>query len=261
MNNQSSFDRTLLIPIGVSVFALIGLCVILFAGRFTALRGSVEVIPTATVFQYALIGTEPVLVTTTLEEMATEAPAGTEFPPFSTATGSSFATPDLTTVPTLVVDRTSTPLTLATNPPATRTPTSASTAPFGSGTFDDLDSRMVYNGGWTRQSGVAGAYQNTLHVSGTLGNSIFFRFIGQELRVFFQAAPSLGTIRLKLDETNYDMNEANNNTQIYEWVLPSVTNGTHSVTITHLSGGSVNLDYIIIPEVPTTPTNTATTTP
>jgi hypothetical protein len=120
---------------------------------------------------------------------------------------------------------------------------------------------MIYNGGWTRQSGVAGAYQNTLHVSGTLGNSIFFRFIGQELRVFFQAAPSLGTIRLKLDETNYDMNEANNNTQIYEWVLPSVNNGTHSVTITHLSGGSVNLDYIIIPEVPTTPTNTATTQP
>jgi hypothetical protein len=54
------------------------------------------------------------------------------------------------------------------------------------------------------------------------------------------------------------MNQANNNTQIYEWVLPSVTNGTHSVTITHLSGGSVNLDYVIIPEVPVTPTNTST---
>ena len=258
MNNQSSFDRTLLIPIGVSVFALIGLCAILVGGRFTALRGSVEVIPTATAFQYALIGTEPVLVTTTPEEFATEAPASTEFPPFTTPIP---VTPNLTIVPTNGIARTNTPITLVTSAPSTRTPTTASTAPFGSGTFDDLDSRMIYNGGWTRQSGVAGAYQNTLHVSGTLGNSIFFRFIGQELRVFFQAAPSLGTIRLKLDETNYDMNEANNNTQIYEWVLPSVNNGTHSVTITHLSGGSVNLDYIIIPEVPTTPTNTATTQP
>lgn len=259
MNNQSSFDRTLLIPIGVSVFALIGLCVILVAGRFTAVRGSVEVIPTATVFQYALIGTEPVLVTTTLEEMATEAPAGTGFPPFTTATGSSFATPNLTTVPTNAVARTNTPINLATNPPATRTPTTASTAPLGAGTFDDLDSRIIYNGSWTTQSGVAGAYQNTLHVSSTLGNSIFFRFIGQQLRIFIQPGSSLGSIRLNLDGTNHDLNESE--AEDPEWVLPSVTNGTHSVTITHLSGGSVNLDYIIIPEVPTTPTNTATTTP
>jgi hypothetical protein len=256
MNNQSSFDRTLLIPIGVSVFALIGLCVILVGGRFTALRGSVEVIPTATAFQYALIGTEPVLVTTTPEEFATEAPASTEFPPFTTPIP---VTPNLTTVPTNAVARTNTPINLATNPPATRTPTTASTAPLGAGTFDDLDARIIYNGSWTTQSGVSGAYQNTLHVSSTLGNSIFFRFIGQQLRIFIQPGSSLGSIRLNLDGTNHDLNESE--AEDPEWVLPSVTNGTHSVTITHLSGGSVNLDYIIIPEVPTTPTNTATTQP
>ena len=263
MNNQSSFDRTLLIPIGVAVFSLIGLCVILVAGRVTALRGNVATVPTATAFQYSLIGTEPVLVTTTLEEFATEPADSTEFPEFTTPTSASISTPiqptpNLTTVPTSLVTRTTTPINLATNLPATRTPITASTAPLGAGTFDDLDSRVIYNGSWTTQSSVPGAYQNTLHVSGTRGNSILFRFIGQELRVFFQAAPSLGTIRLNLDGTNYDMNQANNNTQIYEWVLPSVTNGTHSVTITHLSGGSVNLDYVIIPEVPVTPTNTST---
>ncbi len=117
---------------------------------------------------------------------------------------------------------------------------------------------MVYSGAWTTQSAVSGAHDNSLHVSGTVGNSVFFRFIGQELRVFFQAGPSLGVIRLTLDGTFYDMNESNSSTQIYEWVLPNVTNGTHTVTISHLSGGSVNLDYIIIPEVPTTPTVTPT---
>ena len=260
MNTKPPFDRTLLIPIGVGIFSLIGLCVLLVGGRIISVRGSVEEIPTATSFQYALIGTEPALVTETLETMeisATEPPA---YPPFEleTATQSTFFSP----TPTSGVTRTTTPITLVTNPPPSRTPTTASTAPFGAGTFDDLDYRMVYNGTWTTQSAVpGGVYQNTLHVSGTLGNSVFFRFIGQELRVFFQAGPSLGTIRLNLDGTNYDMNQSNSSTQVYEWVLPSVTNGTHSVTITHLSGGSVNLDYVIIPEVPGTPTSTPTTTP
>jgi hypothetical protein len=258
MNNKPSFDRTLLIPIGVGIFSLIGLCVLLLGGRIVAVRGGVEDIPTATSFQYALIGTEPVLVTETMEEIATEPPA---YPPLEleTPTLSSFFSP----TPTSGITRTTTPISLVTNPPPSRTPTTASTAPLGAGTFDDLDYRMVYNGTWTTQSAVpGGVYQNTLHVSGTLGNSVFFRFIGQELRVFFQAGPSLGTIRLNLDNgPNYDMNESNANTQVYEWVLPSVPNGTHAVTITHLSGGSVNLDYIIIPEVPGTPTSTPTTNP
>jgi hypothetical protein len=117
---------------------------------------------------------------------------------------------------------------------------------------------MIYAGDWIRQLGVSGAYQNSLHVSNTLGSSVFFRFIGQELRVFFQAGPSLGVIQVDLDGKEYEMNEASSSTQVYEWVLPSVANGTHQVTITHLSGGSVNIDYIIVPEVPKTPTVTAT---
>ncbi len=92
----------------------------------------------------------------------------------------------------------------------------------------------------------------------TLGNSIKFLFIGNELRVFFQAGPSLGTIRLTLDTTSYVMNEASSSTQSYEWVLAASNNGTHTVTITHDSGGAVNFDAIIVPVVPTTPTNTAT---
>lgn len=252
MNNQSSFDRALLIPIGVGVFSLIGICVILIAGRITNLRGSVEEVPTATSFQYALIGTEPLVLTVTdagpVEELPTFTPRAT---------------------PILLATRTATQfvpiVTLATVAPTTtpsRTPTTASAAPFGAGTYDDLDQRFVYNGEWIRQSAVTGAFQNTLHISDSLGSAIFFRFIGQELRVFFQAGPSLGVIRLNLDGTNYEMNQSSPSTQVFEWVLPGVSNGTHIVTITHLSGGSVNLDYIIVPEVPATPVPpTITNTP
>ncbi len=91
-----------------------------------------------------------------------------------------------------------------------------------------------------------------------MGNNIRFLFIGNELRVFFQAGPSLGTIRLTLDTTSYVMNEASSSTQSYEWVLAAANTGTHSVTITHDSGGAVNFDAIIVPVVPVTATNTST---
>ena len=267
MNNQPSFDRGLLIPVGIAVFSLIGLCFVLAAGRITALRGSVEEVPTATVFKYALVGTEPAIVTTTLtstgEAIPTEAPAQTEFPTQSVPTSVTLSTPIIlspigtaastSTASTLVAVRTNT-ASPTSAVAATRTPITASTAPLAAGTFDDLDARMIYNGAWTTETAVSGAYQNSLHVSGTIGNSVSFRFIGQEMRVFFQAGPSLGTIRLTLDASFYDMNQSNSSTQIYEWVLPSVPNGTHTVSISHLSGGSVNLDYIIIPQVVPTAT-------
>ena len=279
MDNKPSFDRGLLLPVGVGVFSLIGLCLILIVGRITALRGNVQEIPTATPFKYALVGTEPAITTVTFEPTefvptaATEAPI-TRFTP----TNSSLSTPillspvgtnALSKPPITLLTATRTVATTpvgSTSPVAntitpTRTPTSASTAPLAANTYDDSDYHLIYTGTWTIQPAVPGAYLNTLHVSNTLSNAVTFRFIGQELRVFFQAGPSLGTIRLNLDGTNYDMDESNSTTQTYEWVLPSVTNGTHTVTITHLSGGSVNLDYFIIPEVPVTPTKTPTTRP
>ena len=266
MDKPFSFDRSLLIPIGVAVFSLVGLCGVLAAGRFTAMRGRVEEVPTATPFKYSFIGTEPAIVVPTANESGvapTEPTAILNTPILLSTEGNESAT--LIVLGTAT--RTPTAGQLSTGTPATgtalpsRTPTSASMAPLNPGTYDDLDNRFLYSGNWTTQSAVSGAYQNTLHVSGTVGNSLTFRFIGQELRLFFQAGPSLGTIRLELDGTNYDMNESNSSTQLYEWVLPTVSNGTHTVKITHIDGGSVNLDYIIIPEPPTTPTNTATATP
>ena len=245
MDNQPSFDRGIFIPIGVGIFSLIGICVILLLGRFNAARATVEEIPTATPFKYSLIGTEPALSTVTGDGISTS-----QLPATPSVLSTNTISPN---VPIITL-----PPTIAANTP-TRTPTSASGAPLGAGTYDDMHDRLIYNGNWTTQSGVSGAYQNTLHVSGTLGNSVSFRFIGKELRVFFQAGSSLGTIRLTLDGTVYGRNQAEG-TQIYEWVLPEVASGTHTVTITHLSGGSVNLDSLVIPEIPVTPTNTATPT-
>lgn len=261
MDQPSSFDRSLLLPIGVGVISLIGICVILVLGGRDSNPPVVEEVPTATAFQYAFIGTEPAISTVTGVVVEED-----DFP--TPTTGVLPTVPRLT--PVIQVTNTSPPIiTLPplenTNTP-TRTPTSESAAPFGAGTFDDTDSRFSYTGAWDSLSGVAGAEKGTLHVSSTLANnSVSFRFIGNELRVFFQAAPGLGTIRLTLDGTSYEISQSSSTTEIEEWVLSTTTARTHTVTITHVSGGSVNFDSIVVPVVPTpspntpTPTNTSTT--
>jgi hypothetical protein len=257
MDQKPSFDRSLLLPIGVGIVSLLGICAILVTGRLNATPAAVEELPTATSFEYTFLGTEPAILTVTAggveEEPPTQAPEIPTLPPRNTPV---LITTITTTTPPGII--TLPPLGDTTTP--SRTPTSASTAPFGPGTYDNTDSRFVYNGDWDTQTSVAGAYQNTLQVSGTLGNSITFRFIGNELRVFFQAAPSLGSIRLTLDNNSYDMSEAGSVTEQYEWVISTTNTGTHTVTITHQSGGSVNFDSIIVPVVPATPTNTPTAT-
>jgi len=264
MDQQPSFDRSLLIPIGVAIFSLVGICLILVLGRVAASPAAVENVPTSTPFQYAFIGTEPAISTVTTgevtEELPTEPPLSLETPTFAppdTPVGAASNTPGAFPTNTLSSLITLPPLTTTLTP--SRTPTTAFAAPFVGGTFDDGDNRFVYSGNWSTQTGVSGATGNTLHVSGTVGNSVKFLFIGNELRVFFQAGPSLGTIRLLLDNTtSYVMNEASASTQQYEWVLAASNNGTHTVTLTHESGGSVNFDAIVVPEIPATLTNTPT---
>jgi len=131
------------------------------------------------------------------------------------------------------------------------------------GTYDDTDSHFLYSGNWTSQNNVSGAYQNTLHISNTLNtpnNSVTFGFIGRELRLFYQSGPSLGTIRISIDGAQFDLDQSDNSTQTSEWVSATLDNGTHTVVISHIDGGSVNLDSIIVPEVPTG-TSTPTSSP
>jgi hypothetical protein len=143
----------------------------------------------------------------------------------------------------------------------TRTPTSASGPPLNPGTYDDTDSRLLYTGNWSSQDNVAGAEQNSLHVSTTLGNSVTFRFIGNQIRIFYQPGGSLGQLAILVDGQTPDNSPLNqSNTSARELLIDDLTNGTHTIVLTHLSGGSVNIDQIIIPDVATTPTPTSTAT-
>ena len=251
MDNQPAFDRSLLIPIFISGCSVIGIVVVLLIGRSLSAPAEVPTTPSATRFAYVYLGTEPAITTPLTDETQigpTEEPAFTEGPIVEEPTES---TPVLMT-PTRPGPNTPIVLPSATgNTPASPTATSASGPPLNPGTYDDVDSHFVYNG-WNP----TGSSGNTLHVSVVPGSTISFRFIGRELRLIYQGGSTLGQMRITIDNVSETLDQSSGN----EWVSDSFANGTHTVLITHLSGGSVNLDQVIIPQSSNTPTVTVTPT-
>jgi hypothetical protein len=259
MDNQPAFDRSILIPIFISGFSVIGILVVLLIGRSLSAPAEVPVTPSATRFQYVFLGTEPAITTPLSEETeseSTEPPVVEPAPPTqSTQSTQAAATPTRATAPTLIILGSPTTNPQGTNTPAPPTSTSVSAAPLTRGTYDDVDSSLVYSppGVW-----LANNQGGTLHVSNVPGNTISFLFIGTQLRIRYQAGATLGQMRISVDNVSETLNQSEGNG---EWVWPNpLTNVTHTVLITHSGGGSVNLDQVIILS-PATPTPTATVTP
>ena len=263
MDNQPSFDRGFVIPALIGIFSVIGIISVLLINRYVTSRAIVPITATVTPFKYIFLGTEPAISTEVLPDESAIAPTQNE-PSIPTTEGPVIlitpTNPNTTaTVTTPNSGTTVAPtLTGAANLPPS--PTSASAPPLNPGTYDDIDFRLIYNGNWSNQTNVSGAYQGTLHISTTLttpGNSVTFRFIGQDVRILYQSGASLGVARITLDTTQTLLNQSASSNEL---VLTAATSGTHTVTITHLSGGAVNIDSVIIP-IAGTPTATATATP
>ncbi len=254
MENKPRFDRSLIPPMILGAFSLFGICLVLFILRLSSFRAVTPVENTSTPFQFLLLGTEPGFTTLTPEDE----PTIEEETVAVTPTSKKPASPTKRITATRTADDI---ISLAsptrTSPPtnaAASTPTTASTAPLNPGVYDDTDARIIYNGDWT-QSKVNNV---TLHVSNTLNNSVTIRFIGEQIRIFYQEGPSLGTIRINIDGQEFELNESADVVAQSEWVSLTLINGTHTVTITHVSGGSVNLDAFAVPDPIKTATPTST---
>ena len=256
MDNKTPFDRSLLIPISIGCFSVVGICLVLFAARLSTTRGNVQSAETALPPKYQYLATEPGVVFPTEISSPTESPA-TIAPTFEislpTPTPLAITSPiPSTPASTDIVQPRST---------NTLTPTISPTAQFLNVTYDDNDLRFLYTGNWDSQSGLAGTYQNTLHISNTIGDSVQLSFVGQKIRFSYQAGPSLGQIAIKLDSAQFALDEAAATTVINIWESPVLVLSSHTITITHISGGSVNIDSITVLDLSTpTPTLTPTLT-
>jgi cytoskeletal protein RodZ len=275
MDNQPTLDRGILLPILLGGFSILGIIVVLLIGRSLNSPPPVSASPSATAFQYIYLGTEPAITTPLTEESGipfpTEAPVDATPSAFLSPTSPSslaspaspsVSTPIILTKPnttrtsTSVVQRTSTPIGPATSTATLSTPVSANT-------YDDTDSRLAYSSGWVSQTGVSGAYQGTLHISNANGNNVTFTFTGQEIHLFYQAGPSLGSITITVDGLGGPaISQAQNQTQIKEWEPDNLLAvGTHLIVITHSAGGSINIDSLVVPAPTATPTRTPTPNP
>jgi hypothetical protein len=264
MDNQPIIDRGILIPILISAFSIIGIIVVLIVGRsLNSPAAVVAVSPSATPFEYLYLGTEPG-ITTPLTDETVIAPPTDELtdstPIFRTPTPASVSTPLILTQPN--VTNTSIGPALLTNTPnllTTSTATLSGTA--AANMVDDTDSRLSYQGSWLPQTGVSGAYQGTLRVSSAAGSTVTFSFTGPEIHVFYQAGPSFGSITITIDGVGEPpLSQSESQTANREWSINDLTPGSHTIVITHASGGSVNIDSLLVPTPAGTPTRTPTPT-
>ena len=263
MDNQPSFDRGLIPPALIGIFSVIGICLVLLVYRYNTSSTVVEVTVTQTPFKFIFLGTEPAISTEPSSEESAIATLEEEPPLVFTQ-----PSPNLTQPSPIILSPTTPQITTPTTPnPSLLTPlnptatlASAAPPPLNPGTYDDVYPGLIYSGNWVNQTNVSSAYLNTLHISNTLttpGNSVTFRFIGQEVRVLYQSGASLGVMGITLDTTSSQLDQSDSSNEL---VLTATQSGTHTVTLTHLSGGTVNLDSVIVPSL-ATPTATPTSTP
>ena len=255
MNEQPAFDRSLIPPALIGIFSVFGICLVLMIYRYNTSREVISVTVTNTPFRYIFLGTEPAISTEPTPEVSGTPTLSTNEPqPSPRPTRPTQGTPILLTPGT---PGTGTATNLSTTSIVitasfTTTPTSAAPPPLNPGTYDDRDYRLIYSGWDESQSGTT-----TLHVSQTLANprnTVTFRFIGQQMILIYQPAPGLGMLQIMLDSTQYQLDESTGSGQR---ILTATSSGTHTVIITHVSGGAVNLDSVIIP-LGITPTPTGT---
>lgn len=247
MDKKTSLDLSVLTPILIGVFSVIGICAILLIGRYRETRVPPQMTETKTPFKYLYLGTEPGISTLTPEN--TETPITVDVPnPIET----NMDTLDQNGLPTFAGVQTVAPTFSGAR---TATPTRTSTLSPTDVVYDDTDLRFIYDGDWFSQSNVSGAYQNSLHISFTVGNSTLLTFVGQQVRVSYQAGPSLGRLLINLDGLEIDVDQSDSTTQFKEWQSALLVQGTHTLLLTHSAGGSVNLDSVAVILIPTkTPT-------
>jgi len=242
-------DRSLMIPILIGAFSVAGILLILLVLRVTANRAAPDAIATSTALQFQFLATEPGIVYPTVPPAGspTASPSPTEF---TLVTEGPTATSELITFFTVTAASGGNQ-----NSSASITPTFQ---PIGR-TYDDSDFALNYTGNWIGQSGVSGVYLNTLHLSNAIGDAVQLSFVGQKIRILYQAGPSLGVVAIRFDGIDFVLDQSATETQSGEWESPLLILSSHTLTITHISGGSINIDSIIVVDTATaTPSITST---
>lgn len=134
----------------------------------------------------------------------------------------------------------------------------------GIGTYDDTSSLIAYSGSWVAQT-TTGNYLNTEHYSQLIGDTATLKFDGNSASVIYRTYPTnVGKMNVFIDGTlaaTVDQYAATSTKQ-NKWTSGVLSSGTHTITVSHVTGTYILLDGFIVSGPPTaTPTNTNTPLP
>ena len=235
MQPRPPFDRTLLIPIAISVVSILGIGWLFLTSDLREIFIHPTAVPTAIPFDIGPLETEAASF------FPSATPTQDETLP--TATGTSpeaYPGPPDETLPSTGTLMTEIP------PTPSATPTPDRILPLSAGRrYDDTDPNIAYDRFWTalKNSSTVNEYKGTIHASTGIGNEASFRFTGEGFLLGYQRGRNFGTVKVLIDGQPYSFHE-----QAFDlvWRSPQLSPGDHFVRIIHESGETINLDYIEI---------------
>jgi hypothetical protein len=132
--------------------------------------------------------------------------------------------------------------------------------------LDDTSLALSYSAGWQQSSNRgAGDFQDGVHYATANGASVSLQFTGTGVSVFMPTNSDEGTFQVTIDGVSRGTYAANTSSGYVPRVLVysngSLSNGTHTLTLTKLSGTYLVLDFIQYQSAQTASTPSFTLTP
>jgi hypothetical protein len=246
MDKKPFLDRSLLIPIGIGIFSIVGILIVILAVLIDQPQAEVPAQPTVTPFKFILLATETFASDPALETHTPEGSLPNEPPiPISTVASGfpAFPTQAPSQIPILATNTVQSSIPAPAEVTATMTSSVAGTTVSGfTQKYDNVDQLLLYYGNWVSRTDVANAYQGTLHVSNRVGNDVAFSFVGQQIAIGYLGEPGLGSITISIDDDEFRLNQSGGN----RWLSPEFSSTEHFVILLHEEGDTINLDYVEI---------------
>jgi hypothetical protein len=122
------------------------------------------------------------------------------------------------------------------------------------GIADDIDALWNYSGGWVTYNG-AGPYSDTLHYSGTIGDSAQIMIKGgKQIKLTYVMGDNRGVTDVYVDDVKVASLDAYSETFGWQatWTSGVLTSGLHTVRFVHASGAYTDIDAIeVLATLPT----------
>jgi hypothetical protein len=119
-------------------------------------------------------------------------------------------------------------------PPPTTTPGTVTS--LNDGSVGTAVGQFSFNGSWLSSTG-SGKYLSQDHYANAAGSSYTVRFSGTQAKLYVATAPWHGKAGVSLDggpETTIDLYSATKADQVPLYTSPTVTQGTHTLTVRNL---------------------------